>query len=194
MPTKSFKPTTPSRRHMTVADFSGLDKVKPEKSLLTTNKKNAGRNNYGRITVRHQGGGNRQKYRVIDFRRDKMDMPAKVLFIEFCKEHPVYYTVGGGTIHIRPDQLGKEIDMLKEDPNGLCWMNLFSLQDVNQGYSETNPDTSFSAPGNPDIVEAKCKFTQNPDGSMTGLAYFKKKDGTEGCFKMKATRKANWSD
>ena len=83
MPTKSFKPTTPSRRNMTVADFSGLDKVKPEKSLLTTNKKNAGRNNYGRITVRHQGGGNRQKYRVIDFRRDKMDMPAKVLFIEY---------------------------------------------------------------------------------------------------------------
>lgn len=118
----------------------------------------------------------------------------KVLFLEFCKEHPVYYTVGGGTIHIRPDQLGKEIDMLKEDPNGMCWMNLFSLQDVNQGYSETNPDTNFSAPGNPDIVEAKCKFTQNSDGSLTGLAYFKKKDGTEGCFKMKATRKANWSD
>ncbi len=83
MPTKSFKPTTPSRRHMTVADFSGLDKVKPEKSLLETNKKNAGRNNYGRITVRHQGGGNRQKYRIIDFRRDKVDMPAKVLFIEY---------------------------------------------------------------------------------------------------------------
>ena len=83
MPTKTFKPTTPSRRHMTVADFSGLDKVKPEKSLLDTNKKNAGRNNYGRITVRHQGGGNRQKYRIIDFRRDKIDMPAKVLFIEY---------------------------------------------------------------------------------------------------------------
>ena len=83
MPTKTFKPTTPSRRHMTVADYSGLDKVKPEKSLLDTNKKNAGRNNYGRITVRHQGGGNRQKYRIIDFRRDKIDMPAKVLFIEY---------------------------------------------------------------------------------------------------------------
>ena len=83
MPTKTFKPTTPSRRHMTVADYSGLDKVKPEKGLLDTNKKNAGRNNYGRITVRHQGGGNRQKYRIIDFRRDKIDMPAKVLFIEY---------------------------------------------------------------------------------------------------------------
>lgn len=120
----------------------------------------------------------------------------KVLFLEFCKEHPVYATVGGGTIHIRPDQLGKEIDMLKEDPNGLCWMNLFSLKDVNQGYNpETNPDTSFSAPSsNNDMAIAKCKFTQNSDGSLTGIAYFKKKDGTEGYFKMKATRKANWSD
>ena len=90
MPTKTFKPTTPSRRHMTVADFSGLDKVKPEKSLLATNKKNAGRNNYCRITVRHQGGGNRQKYRVIDFRRDKVDMPAKVLFIEYDPNRSAY--------------------------------------------------------------------------------------------------------
>lgn len=90
MPTKTFKPTTPSRRHMTVADFSGLDKVRPEKSLLDTNKKNAGRNNYGRITVRHQGGGNRQKYRIIDFRRDKLDMPAKVLFIEYDPNRSAY--------------------------------------------------------------------------------------------------------
>ena len=83
MPIKTFRPTTPSRRHMTTLDNSGLDKVKPEKSLLDTNKKNAGRNSYGRITVRHQGGGNRQKYRIIDFKRDKVDMPAKVLYIEY---------------------------------------------------------------------------------------------------------------
>lgn len=83
MPIKTFKPITPSRRHMTVTDYSGLDKVKPEKSLLDTNKKHSGRNNYGRITVRHHGGGNRQKYRIIDFKRDKIDMPAKVLFIEY---------------------------------------------------------------------------------------------------------------
>ena len=74
-------------------------------------------------------------------------------------------------------------------------MNLFSLQDVNQGYGENNPSTSFSAPTTDnDMAVAKCRFTQNPDGSLTGLAYFKKKDGTEGYFKMKATRKANWSD
>jgi hypothetical protein len=118
----------------------------------------------------------------------------KVLFVEFCKEHHIYATVGGGTIHIRPDQLGKEIDMLEEDPNGVCWMNLFTLQDVNQGYSENNPSTSFNAPGDKEIVTAKCRFTQNLDGSFSGLAYFRKKDGSEGYFKMKATRKAGWSD
>ena len=83
MPIKTFKPTTPSRRNMTVLSFAGLDKVKPEKSLIETNKKTAGRNNYGRITVRHHGGGNKQKYRIIDFKRDKMDMPATVLTLEY---------------------------------------------------------------------------------------------------------------
>jgi large subunit ribosomal protein L2 len=83
MPIKTFKPTTPSRRHMTVLDYSGLDKVKPEKSLIEKNKKFAGRNSYGRITVRHKGGGNRQKYRIIDFKRDKTDMAATVMTIEY---------------------------------------------------------------------------------------------------------------
>jgi large subunit ribosomal protein L2 len=68
---------------MTVTDYRGLSKVKPEKSLLETLKKNAGRNSYGRITVRHQGGGNKKKYRVIDFKRDKIDMPATVLTLEY---------------------------------------------------------------------------------------------------------------
>ena len=83
MAIKSYKPTTPSRRHMTVTDYSELSKVKPEKSLLETLKKNAGRNSYGRITVRHQGGGNKKKYRIIDFKRDKIDMPATVLTLEY---------------------------------------------------------------------------------------------------------------
>jgi large subunit ribosomal protein L2 len=80
---KTFNPTTPSRRNMTVIDYSGLSKVKPEKSLLETLKKNSGRNSYGRITVRHRGGGNKKKYRVIDFKRDKMEMPATVLRLEY---------------------------------------------------------------------------------------------------------------
>ena len=80
---KHFKAYTPSRRNMTVSDFSEITKKTPEKTLLTTKKKNSGRNSYGRITVRHQGGGNRQKYRIIDFKRRKDNMAATVLGIEY---------------------------------------------------------------------------------------------------------------
>ena len=83
MAIKSYKPTTPSRRQMTVTDYSGLSKVAPEKSLLAPMKKTAGRNSYGRITVRHRGGGNRRKYRIIDFKRDKQGMNATVLTLEY---------------------------------------------------------------------------------------------------------------
>jgi large subunit ribosomal protein L2 len=83
MAIKNFKPTTPSRRQMTCTDYSGLSKVEPEKSLLEPLKKNSGRNNYGRITVRHRGGGNRRKYRVIDFKRDKDGINAQVLTLEY---------------------------------------------------------------------------------------------------------------
>jgi len=83
MAIKTYNPTTPGRRGMTVTDYTELSKVKPEKSLLAPKKKHAGRNSYGRITVRHQGGGNRQKYRIIDFKRQKVDMPATVKTIEY---------------------------------------------------------------------------------------------------------------
>ncbi len=83
MAIKFYKPTTPGRRGMSVTDYSGLSKVAPEKSLLTIIKKHAGRNNTGRITVRHHGGGNRQKYRIIDFKRELADMPATVLTLEY---------------------------------------------------------------------------------------------------------------
>ena len=83
MAIKTFNPTTPSRRNMTTLSNAGLSKVKPEKSLLEKLKKTAGRNSYGRITVRHHGGGNKQKYRIIDFKRQKLDMPATVLTLEY---------------------------------------------------------------------------------------------------------------
>ena len=83
MAMKHFKAYTPSRRNMTVSDFAEITKTTPEKSLLAKKKKNAGRNSYGRITVRHQGGGNRQKYRIIDFKRNKDNMEATVLGIEY---------------------------------------------------------------------------------------------------------------
>ncbi|MFY9198321.1 MAG: 50S ribosomal protein L2 [Acutalibacteraceae bacterium] len=83
MSIKVYKPTTNARRNMSVVDYSELSKVAPERSLLVPLKKSAGRNSYGRITVRHRGGGNRRKYRIIDFKRDKVDMPATVLTIEY---------------------------------------------------------------------------------------------------------------
>ena len=83
MAIKTFNPTTPSRRNMTTLSNAGLSKVKPEKSLLEKLKKTAGRNSYGRITVRHHGGGNKQTYRIIDFKRQKLDMPATVLTLEY---------------------------------------------------------------------------------------------------------------
>ena len=83
MSIKVFKPTTNARRNMSVTDYAGLSKVSPEKSLLAPLKNTSGRNSYGRITVRHRGGGNRRKYRIIDFKRNKLDMPATVLTIEY---------------------------------------------------------------------------------------------------------------
>ena len=80
---KTYRPYTPSRRNMTMSTFEEITKKTPEKSLLAKKKKHAGRNSYGKITVRHHGGGNRQKYRIIDFKRKKDDMPATVIGIEY---------------------------------------------------------------------------------------------------------------
>ena len=83
MAIKTYKPTTPGRRGMSVIDYSTLSKVAPDKSLLTSLKKHAGRNSYGRITVRHKGGGNRQKYRIIDFKRNKLDVAGTIMTLEY---------------------------------------------------------------------------------------------------------------
>ena len=91
MAIKTYRPTTPSRRHMSVSGFDGVDKhARPEKSLTEVLKKNAGRNSYGHITVRHQGGGNRQKYRIIDFKRDKREVEGKVLRLEYDPNRSAY--------------------------------------------------------------------------------------------------------
>ena len=89
MPTKKYKPTTPSRRHMTVATFEEITKFTPEKSLTVIKKKFAGRNSYGKITVRHRGGGNKVKYRIIDFKRAN-NAPATVIGIEYDPNRSAY--------------------------------------------------------------------------------------------------------
>ena len=100
MPTMKYKPTTPSRRHMSVPSFNELTKFTPEKSLLATTKKNAGRNSYGRITVRHKGGGNRQKYRIIDFKRQNTGAQT-VIGVEYDPNRTSY-------IALLQDEAGKK--------------------------------------------------------------------------------------
>ena len=90
MAVKTFKPTTPSRRNMSVPSFDEVTKFTPEKSLIATKKKHAGRNSYGRITVRHQGGGNKLKYRIIDFRRAETAEPATVIGVEYDPNRTAY--------------------------------------------------------------------------------------------------------
>jgi large subunit ribosomal protein L2 len=110
MPTINFKPTTASRRNMSVMDYSMLTKKAPEKSLLDTVSNKSGRNSYGRITVRHRGGANRRKYRIIDFKRQKSDVPAKVLSIEYDPNRSAFialvqYEDGDKSYIIAPDGL-----------------------------------------------------------------------------------------
>ena len=83
MAIRVYKPTSPARRFMSVLTYEEVTKKAPEKSLTEVLKKNSGRNKQGKITVRHQGGGNKRKYRIIDFKRDKVDIPAKVSAIEY---------------------------------------------------------------------------------------------------------------
>ena len=121
MAIKHYKPTTPGHRNMTVLDYSELSKVAPEKSLLAPVKKNAGRNSYGRITVRHRGGGNRRKYRIIDFKRLRFDAVAEVKTLEYDPNRSAFialiqYEDGEKSYIIAPNGL-KVGDKVESGPN-----------------------------------------------------------------------------
>ncbi|HOD02331.1 MAG: 50S ribosomal protein L2 [Firmicutes bacterium ADurb.Bin300] len=120
MSVKVYNPTTNARRNMSVTVYSELSKVEPEKSLLRPIKKSAGRNNYGRITVRHRGGGNRNKYRVIDFKRNKFEIPATVLTLEYDPNRSAHialiqYEDGQKTYILAPEDL-KVGDIIESGP------------------------------------------------------------------------------
>ena len=121
MAIKKYKPTTPGRRGMTVTDYSQLSKVEPERSLLEPMKKAAGRNNTGRITVRHHGGGNRTKYRVIDFKRNKFDVPATVKTLEYDPNRSAHIALiqyeDGETRYILAAEGMKVGDVIMAGPN-----------------------------------------------------------------------------
>ena len=141
---KSFKPYTPSRRFITVEDFSEITSTTPEKSLVRGMRKKSGRNNFGRIMVRHQGGGHKRLYRLIDFKRDKVGVPGKVVSIEYDPNRSariclIHYADGekryilhpkdlkvGGTIHSGPDaeiQIGNALP-LSRIPEGTMLHNI----------------------------------------------------------------------
>ncbi|HOS69652.1 MAG TPA: 50S ribosomal protein L2 [Bacillota bacterium] len=110
MAIKKYNPTSPARRNMTVSTFEEITKTEPEKSLVEILKSKAGRNNYGKITVRHQGGGHKRQYRIIDFKRDKVDIPAKVAAIEYDPNRSanialLYYADGEKRYIIAPNGL-----------------------------------------------------------------------------------------
>ena len=110
MAIKVYKPTINSMRNKSVTDYSGLSKVAPEKSLLAPLKKHSGRNSYGRITVRHRGGGNRRKYRIIDFKRQKFGVEGKVSTLEYDQNRSAFialieYTDGEKAYIVAPEGL-----------------------------------------------------------------------------------------
>ena len=140
---KSFNPTTPSRRHMTVVDYSVLSDVEPHRPLLESLPKRAGRNNSGKITMRHQGGGNKIRYRLVDFKQTKLDVPARVLTLEYDPYRTAFialigYRDGVKSYVLAPEKMkvGDEVMTALKAPlsNG----NRMQLKNIPIGYQDYN--------------------------------------------------------
>ncbi|MGN0598113.1 MAG: 50S ribosomal protein L2 [Ruminiclostridium sp.] len=137
MAIKTYKPVTPGRRGMTVVDYSGLSKVAPERSLLESLKKHSGRNSYGRITVRHKGGAQRRKYRVIDFKRNKLGMNGEVLTLEYDPNRTAFialvkYEDGEKRYILAPEGL-KVGDVVRAGDADIKPGNALALKDIPVG-------------------------------------------------------------
>ncbi|HHX52212.1 MAG TPA: 50S ribosomal protein L2 [Erysipelothrix sp.] len=138
MAIKSYKPTTNARRGMTGLDYSGLSKVAPEKSLLDKKHKKAGRNNTGRITTRHQGGGHKQRYRIIDFKRNKDSVPAKVATIEYDPNRSanislLHYADGEKRYILSPRGLKVGMEVISGDDVDIKVGNALQLRNIPEG-------------------------------------------------------------
>lgn len=138
MAIKSFRPTSPGKRFMTVADYSELTDKKPEKSLLVSKKKNSGRNNYGRITVRHRGGGNRQKIRIIDWKRQRDGIPATVKAIEYDPNRTAFialiqYVDGQKAYILAPQGLKVGMQVVSGQGSDISVGNTLALRDIPVG-------------------------------------------------------------
>lgn len=140
---KKFNPYTPSRRHMTSSDFAEITTSTPEKSLLVSINKNAGRNNQGKITVRHQGGGSRRKYRIIDFKRKKDGIPATVLTIEYDPNRTanialICYADGEKSYILAPNGLTVGTTIMNGDSAEVRVGNCLPLQNIPVGTQVHN--------------------------------------------------------
>jgi large subunit ribosomal protein L2 len=145
MGTKKYKPTTPSMRWTKLSDFSEITKQKPEKSLVEPLKKTGGRNNYGRVTVRHRGGGHKRLYRVIDFKRNKFDVPGKVVAFEYDPNRSarialVEYPDGEKRYILAPlgMNIGDEISSSKESEADIKVGNSMPIRYIPQGMMVHN--------------------------------------------------------
>ncbi|MGB4609286.1 MAG: 50S ribosomal protein L2 [Saccharofermentanales bacterium] len=138
MAIKSFRPTSPGKRFMTVADYSELTDKKPEKSLLVSKKKFSGRNNYGRITVRHRGGGNRQMIRIIDWKRQRDGIPATVKAIEYDPNRTAFialiqYVDGQKAYILAPQGLKVGMQVVSGQGSDISVGNTLALRDIPVG-------------------------------------------------------------
>ncbi|MCL2694549.1 MAG: 50S ribosomal protein L2 [Oscillospiraceae bacterium] len=185
MAIKVYKPTTPGRRGMTVVDYSGLSKVEPEKSLLQTKKKHSGRNSYGRITVRHKGGGNRVKYRIIDFKRNKLDMNAEVKTLEYDPNRSAFialvqYEDGEKKYILAPDKLsvgdiiraGKGSDIKPGNALALSDMPVGTVIHAIELYPGKGAQLVRSAGGSAQLMakEGKLALIRLPSGELRNVS------------------------
>ncbi len=140
---KSYNPTSPSRRHLTNVDYSGLSKVRPKKSLLVTLPSQSGRNSQGRITVRHQGGGNKRRYRMIDFMQERIGMPAKVMTLEYDPYRSAFialvrYADGVERYILAPHELKVGSEVTTEESAPFAVGNRMKLKNIPVGYRVHN--------------------------------------------------------
>jgi large subunit ribosomal protein L2 len=164
MPLREYKPTTPGRRGMTGADFSDLTRRTPEKSLLDVRKRTGGRNNHGRITMRHKGGGHKRRYRIIDFRRgDKMNVPAKVFSIEYDPNRTawialLHYADGEKRYIIAPQHLTVGQQVLASEQADILPGNALPLRCIPVGTNIYNVELKVRGGGQ--LVRSAGSFAQ----------------------------------
>ena len=163
MPIKKFKPTTPTQRFRTVSDFSSLTKKEPEKSLLEPLKKTGGRNNKGRVTSRHRGGGHKRMYRKIDFKRDKLDIPSKVAAIEYDPNRSarialLHYVDGEKRYILSPNDLKVGDEIVAGQVADIKPGNALPLEKIPLGTSVHNVELTHGRGGQ--IVRAAGGYAQ----------------------------------